>query len=387
MTNDKHIQDLSLGILRDLGACPAVSFAEGPVAACIWRRLKSLGLSPNTDRYGNIVVHLPGSTSDRATHPPIAFVAHMDHPGFEALEAADDMVMARALGGVPQASFSEKVPVRIVLTDGTYLAAETAGAHGPPEDRTVSLAVKNQGNIDYPRPVVFDLTDFEFDRELVHMRALDDLAGCAGILTALETLVKGRPEGDVFAVFTRAEEVGLVGARLMAESGTLPQDTLVVSLEASRMLPGATIGEGPVIRVGDASLTFDAEAEAVLLRAREEITARMPDFKAQRQLMSGGTCEASAFRFYGYRTTGIAFPLGNYHNAAPDGKVAAEYIHVDDMVGGVELITQAARCTGRRHDSRPWQRMKDLPQRHRDRLVETADSFLADSQFGGASNS
>ena len=55
------------------------------------------------------------------------------------------------------------------------------------------------------------------------------------------------------------------------------------------MLPGAAIGDGPVIRVGDASLTFDAEAEAVLLRAREEIVERRPDFKAQRQLMSGGT--------------------------------------------------------------------------------------------------
>ena len=387
MTIDERTKDISLGILKDLGACPAISFAEGPVAACIWSRLENLGLSPYPDRYGNLVVHLPGSTSDRTSHPPIAFVAHMDHPGFEALETKNDRVIARALGGVPQACFSETVPVRILLPDGTSLAAKTAGGYGSTEHRKVSLAVRNQGDIEYPSPVVFDLTDFEFDGELVHMRALDDLAGCAGILAALETLVKDGPEGDVFAVFTRAEEVGLVGARLMAESGTLPQDTLVVSLEASRMLPGATMGGGPVIRVGDASLTFDAEAEAVLVRAREEITERMPDFKAQRQLMSGGTCEASAFRYYGYRTTGIAFPLGNYHNATPDGKVAAEYIHVDDMVGGVELIIQAARCSSRGHESSPWQRMKELPEHHRRRLAETADSFLTDSKIGLASNS
>ena len=30
--------------------------------------------------------------------------------------------------------------------------------------------------------------------------------------------------------------------------------------------------------------------------------------------MSGGVCEATAFAVFGYRTTGIAFPLGNYHN-------------------------------------------------------------------------
>lgn len=387
MTIDERTKDISLEILKDLGARPAVSFAEGPVAAYIWSRLKNLGLSPYTDRYGNLVVRLPGSTSDTATHPSIAFVAHMDHPGFEALEATNGRVIAGALGGVPQASFSEIVPVRILLANGTSLVAETDGHYGPPENRKVSLAVKNQGDIEYPRPVVFDLTDFEFDGELVHMRALDDLAGCAGILAALQTLVKEGPEGDVFGVFTRAEEVGLVGARLMAESGTLPQDTLVVSLEASRMLPGATMGDGPVIRVGDASLTFDAEAEAVLLRAREKITERMPDFKAQRQLMSGGTCEASAFRYYGYRTTGIAFPLGNYHNATPNGNVAAEYIHVDDMVRGVELIIQAAHCSSRGHESSLWQRLKELPEHHRRRLAETADSFLTDSNIGLASNS
>ena len=87
--------------------------------------------------------------------------------------------------------------------------------------------------------------------------------------------------------------------------------------------------------------------------------------------------EASAFRYYGYRTTGVAFPLGNYHNAGPDRTVAAEYIHVDDLLGGVELIIQAARCVGRRYESRPWQRMKNMPENHRRRLADTADSFLA----------
>ena len=136
-------------------------------------------------------------------------------------------MVARALGGVPEICFSEPVPVRIILPDGTSLEAETAGAYGPPEHRAVSLAVKDLHDIEYPSPVVFDLTDFEFDGEMVHMRALDDLAGCASILAALEMLVLDQPPGDVFAAFTRAEEVGLVGARLLAESGTFPPDTLV----------------------------------------------------------------------------------------------------------------------------------------------------------------
>ena len=241
----------------------------------------------------------------------------------------------------------------------------------------VSLRMEEPSVLELPMPVVFDLPDFHFDGELVHMRAVDDLGGCAGILAALNLLASEEGAGDLYGVFTRAEEVGLIGARLLAEEGRLPPDTLVVSLEASRTLPGAEIGGGPVIRVGDASFTFDAEAEGVLVKAREDLAEERSDFKAPRQLMSGGTCEASAFRYYGYRTTGVAFPLGNYHNSAPDEAVAAEYIHIDDFVGGVELIVRAARSVTRRHESRPWRRMADLPEEYRRRLADTAKGVVA----------
>ena len=157
----------------------------------------------------------------------------------------------------------------------------------------------------------------------------------------------------------------------MAEAGTLPRETLVVSIEASRTLPGADIGSGPVIRVGDASSTFNADAEAALLRARESLSQRREGFKAQRQLMSGGTCEASAFAFYGYRATGIAFPLGNYHNSAPDGSIQAEFIHLDDFKGGIELMVEAAHSVPDREDNAARRRLGQIPEELRDRLRST----------------
>ena len=78
-------------------------------------------------------------------------------------------------------------------------------------------------------------------------------------------------EADVFAVFTRGEEGGLFGARLMAQAGTLPADTVVVSLESSPVIPGVAQGEGPVIRTGDAMSTFDGGAERALTDARQRI--------------------------------------------------------------------------------------------------------------------
>ena len=374
---------LLLELLAGMGACPAVSFLEGPVASHIRGRLAGMGLNAEHDRYGNIVVHRRGKGDTGEDQPPIAFVAHMDHPGFEALEWEGDTLIARALGGVPQACFSSAVSVEIVLPDGRRLSAETAGAHGPPDQRMVALHLNGDDSrgsafaMSFPAAVVPSLPDFQFDGELVQMRALDDLAGCAAILAAMNELAAhDSVSGDVYAMFTRAEEVGLVGARLLAEEGLLPAGSLVVSLEASRTLPGAAIGEGPVIRVGDASFTFDAEAEGVLLKAREQLSEGKPGFQAQRQLMSGGTCEASAFRYHGYRTTGIAFPLGNYHNGAPDGGVEAEYIHIDDLVGGLDLILEAVKSVAQRRESRPWARMGTVPEEQRERLAKTTNPAL-----------
>ncbi len=380
MALDEGARTHALGILRELGGCPAVPYMEGTVAASIQKSLEEMGVSMRRDRYGNLIAHHAGPPSRplRGEVPPIAFVAHMDHPGFEAVELLGDTVIARSLGGVPRACFTETVPVQLLVPNGDRLAAETAGApgpvgsQGPADPPLVSLRLKKAYPLELPVAVVLDLPDFYLEGDLIHMRALDDLAGCASILAALRVLVTNEGVGDVYGIFTRAEEVGLVGARLVAEEGTLPMETLVVSLEASRTLPGANIGEGPVIRVGDASFTFDAEAEGVLLKAREELIERDSNFTAQRQLMSGGTCEASAFRYFGYRATGIAYPLGNYHNATPEGAVGAEHIHVDDFTGGIELIIQAARSVAGRRESRPWRQMGNVPKEQRQRLAETA---------------
>ena len=359
----------ALNILARLGAQPAVAFHEEGVARTITAILAELGLGMRQDSYGNIIVHLPGQ---QPNVPPLGLVAHMDHPGFEATQVQGDLLTAQALGGVPASSFSEGVPLQVVLDDGRRVSAVTAGRHGREGDRQVMIKLADPHSLELPRPVVFDLPDFQVDGELIRMRAADDLAGCACILATLATLADSPPPGDVFAVFTRAEEVGLVGARLVAEAGALPLDTLVVSAESSRTLPGAEIGAGPVVRVGDAGYTFSAEAEAALIRARETLQARPQGFKAQRQLMSGGVCEASAFALYGYRTTGIAFPLGNYHNAAPGGGIEAEFIHREDFLGGIELMVEAARRVPDRENTAFRQRLRKIPQELRERLQENA---------------
>ena len=379
MTDQTTLSDAdrrALDFLARLGAQPAIAFHEDGVAAVVRSILTEIGVSWRTDAFGNIIARIPGAAAaadaaaDAAGVPPIAMMAHMDHPGFEVTGRDGDYLIGSASGGIPPGAFAADVPLQIILPAGRRLSAATAGPHGDADTRQalIRLLDDDPGGIPIPSPAVFDLPDFRADDDYLVMRAADDLAGCGSILAALDRLCAAPPDGDVYGVFTRAEEVGLVGARLLAESGILPPDTLVVSLESSRTLPGAEVGGGPVIRTGDAGSTFNYDAESALIRAREILAAQSDAFKCQRQLMSGGVCEASAFLAYGYRATGLAFPLGNYHNGADDGAIAAEYIHRDDYRNGAALLTEAARQVSRRWDTAFRRRIRQVPDQMRARL-------------------
>ena len=106
------------------------------------------------------------------------------------------------------------------------------------------------------------------------------------------------------------------------------------------LLPGVEIGGGPVIRGGDRTSTFDGGAERILQAARDRLPKTKP---VQRFLMSGGSCEATVWNLYGYRATGVAIPLGNYHNQGPGNRVAPEIVSAKDLATAVDLIEQAGR--------------------------------------------
>ena len=372
----------ALELLEGLGGRPATPFFEDGPARYAVEVLDRAGVPYELDDFGNIIARL--RRGGEPTEPPIAFVAHMDHPGFEVVETDGRRALARAVGGVPAASLARPTPVQVVTPGGRVRG--TTARHETTDDpadrrtpRMVWLELESVVEHEPPLPAVFDLPDFAFEGDTIRMRAVDDLAGCAAILAALERLARDVTEAvDVYAVLTRAEEEGLLGARLMAEAGTLPRDTFVVSVESSAVIPGVSQGAGPVIRTGDAAFTFDAEAEQVLTAASERLAGRAPEFRVQRQLMSGGVCEATAFAVNGYRATGLAFPLGNYHNATThigdvDGGVDTEYIELSDFLGGVDLIAEAAAGVSRRGETRTlrWVKQARVPSETRDRLTAT----------------
>ena len=350
------IKSTSFEILSDLAKFPVTSYWEAGPAAYVRDRASSVGLEVSVDQWGNVLVEKPGT--DRMSSG-IAFVAHMDHPGYEVVAQRDDQLVLKTLGGMGIAAGTEGTAILVIDAFGRRINATVTGAEKTEGELqkarelagwlgTDTVYARLDGDHDLgrlPLPAVPDLPDCIIDDDLVRMRAADDLAGCAAILTALEMVAESPFAGSVYGLFTRAEEVGLIGARLVAEDELIPKNTVIVSVETSSALPGAEIGQGVVIRTGDRTATFDYEAEVYLNTAVERIRSSDQGFKVQRQLMSAGGCEAAAFKAYGYKVTGLALPLGCWHNRGESG-VELEIISTNDFLGETLLIVETSKLAG-----------------------------------------
>jgi putative aminopeptidase FrvX len=278
-----------LSVTRAILRQPTAPFYEALVAAEITRLLRSCPhVSVERDKFGNLIAHYARGKR----RPEFAFAAHMDHPGW---------VGERFLGGVPE----------------SYLR----------DPKTQSFG-------DF---AMWDLPPFVVENDLLHSRACDDLIGCAAIVAMFHELERMKVETSCLGLFTRAEEVGFLGAIALAKSRIIPKSIAIISLETSAERPPARIGDGPIIRVGDRTSIFSPS-----VTARLECIAAESGQRVQRCLMPGGTCEATAYQLYGYKSGALCVALGNYHNCAPGNKIDAEFVSLGDYIGLVNLCVKIA---------------------------------------------
>ena len=298
----------------------------------------------------------------------IALLAHMDHPGFHLGEhLGRNRFRCYWYGGAPfQAITGARVRLFNAADDSQsvsgvirkmehvddleeglpFIAEFGASAH--------NFSDESFGGFDFPG---FSIRTQNPDK--VVTRAADDLAGCVIALGALIDQEielrksKSKPtKRRLLGVFTRAEEVGFVGCIDLLKNKVLPENVWCVSLEASRALPEAEMGLGPVLRIGDKSSLFDGEFSSVLWKIARELSeeskkSKKP-FQFQRRIMSGGTCEGTPLTLFGHKVTAIAVPLLNYHNFGQN-KPQAEAVSLND----VDLARKLCFELGRRVQAEP----------------------------------
>jgi len=184
---------------------------------------------------------------------------------------------------------------------------------------------------------MWNLPAFDMKDDKIYSRACDDLIGCSAIVAMMQEMEENGVNACFLGIFTRAEEVGFVGAIHLAKSKILSKGTTVISLETSAALPPAKLGGGPIIRVGDKTTIFEAEMIQQLIDI-----ARKNNIGFQRCLMPGGTCEATAYQNYGFRTGALCIALENYHNCTQNYQIGREYVSFQDYRGLIDLCSAIA---------------------------------------------
>ena len=289
-----------LAVVEVLANQPTAPFHEEAVRDEIESQLRQCPhVKFERDRFGNVIARY---RRGRCRGAGWALAAHMDHPGW----VHDKNGKLTFLGSVAE-RFRQ------------------------------NPRMKSFGNF-----AMWDLPAFEIRDGKIFSRACDDLLGCAEIICVFRELEEMQAVADCVGLFTRAEEVGFVGAIKLAQSGALLRSLTILSLETSTTRGTAEIGKGPIVTVGDKVSSFDPRATARLLS-----TAEAEKISVQRCLLDGGTCEATAYQLYGYTCAAASLALGNYHNVTPQGAIGPEFVAIDDFVGMVRLCVAVILRSGK----------------------------------------
>lgn len=287
-------------ILKRILKQPTAPFHEYYVRAEIEALLKDCPhVKVKRDKYGNLIATYKNGKSK--SKPTWVLGAHMDHPAFVRVPGSKGKDEFEFLGGVPKPEVD---------------AGVKRGLRGKPKGDIATW--------------VFPVN---ITGEKIEATACDDLIGCAVIIATMWELASLDFSTTFHAVFTRAEEVGFLGAWHIAQKWPFGEEDVFLSIETSRPVNGAVMGGGPVVRVGDRLSIFDSEGTAVLMT-----TAKEQGIRVQRCLLDAGACEATAIQAAGYRSTGISVPLGNYHNLDANKKIVPEYVLQSDVRDLINLL-------------------------------------------------
>jgi putative aminopeptidase FrvX len=370
-------------ILRSLVESYGMSEHEGPVREEVLKLLPAWA-KPETDGAGNVILHFAvAKTFKKATK--VLFIAHMDELGYAVRSISADgrlEVQSRG-GGITEFFLGHAVLVHsekgaqagvIELPAGwdqpnfewprtAAAAAAAAGEGQAPGGGGAGGGVRYRVDVGARTPsevaqlgikVGDSITIPKKYRKLFGTRAngrsFDDRVGCAALISAVWALgatPKGgqaAPSGlplDVTLVWSTGEEIGLVGAKAvadrMAAGGATPDfifavDTFVSSdspLESKRFAD-APIGKGFVIRAVDGSnITDRAQVDKLIKLARNHQIAVQYG-------VTGGGNDGAVFLRHGAVDIPISWPLRYSHSPG-------EVIDTRDLDALARIVAAIAR--------------------------------------------
>ena len=274
MTTFSPQRDLHERWLFELTCLPTAAGRERRVIAWIeaWVAERD-GIELSRDVSGNMTLSLNGAEMDV---PPVYYTAHLDHPAFVVTRiVAPTVLELQFRGGVMDDYFPD---ARIVV----YPAGNGAGAEQIEAVITENTTPEGApfksflADLDAPSDAIapgdiatWHLPEQGVEDGVFYTNVCDDLAAAAAALAALDTIrLEARTLPNVRILFTRAEEIGFIGAIAACKNNVIPKDSKLICLENSRSFDESPIGGGPIVRVGDRLSIFSPALTAAIARVR-----------------------------------------------------------------------------------------------------------------------
>jgi putative aminopeptidase FrvX len=306
----------SLTFLRDLVEAPSPSGYEQPAAAVFREYVTPFADEVRTDVMGSVVATLAGTGKG----PSVMLAGHMDEIGFIVnFITAEGFVAFRPIGGI-DAHVLPGQRVRVHARGGPLLGVlGRLPIHLLEEDERKQVAKMHKLFVDLGLPaetvkalvrigdpITFAVGLETFGEDMGVSRAFDDKMGAWAVAEVLRTVKEsGGPAGDLWAVATVQEEVGLRGGETSAYSVN-PDVGIAVEVGHATDYPDvdkrkhgeAVCGKGPIIARGPninpkvfELLVDAAEAEKIAYQIGPEPRGTGTDANAM-QLTRGGKAAA-----------------------------------------------------------------------------------------------
>ena len=252
-------------LLEELTSLPGPSGYERAVAQRMLAGLRQLGVEASIDRMGNVVGYVRGRSHARK----ILVTAHTDEVGLMVKHISDDGFLYLEQNGLVNISSLPGTPVQIITREHLYAGViGIQSAHLQREDEARRLPLLSELWVDvgansrqevlargirHGTPVIYHPNFRRMGEDCAVSKAIDDRAGCAVLLSALQALAHVSLDVDLYVGAVVQEEVGsrgaLVTARRIAPDWAITLDT-VPARDPATMPQRTTVelGQGPVIR-------------------------------------------------------------------------------------------------------------------------------------------
>lgn len=337
----------------ELMLIPGLSGHEGRVRRRLAAELAALGLRTRTDRLGNLIATIAGTTAG----PSVMLFAHMDQLGLVVRKIeADGLIRVERLGGVPERALPAQA-VLFSIGEGLdipgVIASKSHHATGPEEKYRVvpyadlhidagfdSAAAVLAAGIDVGTPVVYQPRVLPLAGRRLAGTSIDDRAACAVLIEVGRALLGRERRPTVHLVFSVLEEYNLRGAvtaAQMLEPDIAIQLDLILATDTPEMAARGDVrlGGGPAMSLysfhgrGTLNGTIPHPALVALFAA----TAEGEGLTLQRSAHVGALTDLSYVQLVGQGVAAIdlGFPMRYSHSAL-------EVCDIGDLAGLTRLV-------------------------------------------------